>query len=132
MNYGHGTGHGVGHFLCVHEGPQNIRMDENPTVLETGMIISNEPGLYRSGAYGIRIENLVHVIPAGETEFGRFLKFETLTLFPIDKELIDAEMLTEAEKDWLDAYHRRVYESLSPQLDAKERVWLEAKCSPIR
>lgn len=132
MNYGHGTGHGVGHFLCVHEGPQNIRMDENPTVLETGMIISNEPGLYRSGAYGIRIENLVHVIPAGETEFGRFLQFETLTLFPIDKELIDAELLSDSEKDWLDAYHRRVYESLSPQLNPEERAWLEAKCSPLR
>ncbi len=132
MNYGHGTGHGVGHFLCVHEGPQNIRMDENPTVLETGMIISNEPGLYRSGAYGIRIENLVHVIPAGETEFGRFLQFETLTLFPIDKELIDTELLSDSEKDWLDAYHRRVYESLSPQLNPEERAWLEAKCSPLR
>ena len=98
LNYGHGTGHGVGHFLCVHEGPHNIRMNENPTTLQIGMVASNEPGLYRSGQYGIRSENLVTVVEAETTEFGKFLRFETLTLFPFDVSAIQIDLLTDAEK----------------------------------
>ncbi|MDP4239119.1 MAG: aminopeptidase P family protein [Bacteroidota bacterium] len=130
LNYGHGTGHGVGHFLCVHEGPQSIRMDENSTVLVPGMMISNEPGMYRTNEYGIRIENLVHVIPAQKTEFGQFLKFETLTLFPIDQHLINFDMLSNTEIDWLNDYHQRVYNTISPKLNEYEREWLSKKCSP--
>ncbi len=130
LNYGHGTGHGVGHFLCVHEGPQNIRMDENPIVLQPGMIISNEPGMYRTNEYGIRIENLVQVIPAQKTEFGQFLKFETLTLFPIDKQLIDFDLLDNKEIDWLNDYHQKVYDAISPRLNEQEKEWLNEKCSP--
>lgn len=130
LNYGHGTGHGVGHFLCVHEGPQSIRMDENSTVLQPGMMISNEPGMYRTNEYGIRIENLVHVIPAQKTEFGQFLQFETLTLFPIDMELINFDLMSKIEIDWLNNYHQKVYDTISPQLLANERDWLSKKCSP--
>lgn len=131
MNYGHGTGHGVGHFLNVHEGPQNIRMDENPATLKPGMIISNEPGLYRADKYGIRIENLVHVVPSAQTEFGNFMAFETLTLFPIDTNLINRDLLSANETDWLNTYHARVYDLLSPGLSAEEKVWLQAKCSRL-
>jgi Xaa-Pro aminopeptidase len=130
LNYGHGTGHGIGHFLNVHEGPQSIRMDENPTILQPGMMISNEPGMYRTNEYGIRIENLVQVIPAQKTEFGQFLKFETLTLFPIDQHLINFDMLNNSEIDWLNEYHQRVYDILSPKLNEYEREWLSKKCSP--
>ena len=130
LNYGHGTGHGVGHFLCVHEGPQNRRMEENPTVLQPGMMISNEPGMYRTNEYGIRIENLVHVIPAQKTEFGQFLKFETLTLFPIDQHLINFDLLNNSEIDWLNGYHQRVYETIAPKLNEYEREWLSKKCNP--
>ena len=130
LNYGHGTGHGVGHFLNVHEGPQSIRMDENPTVLQPGMMLSNEPGMYRTNEYGIRIENLVQVIPAQKTEFGQFLKFETLTLFPIDQHLINFDMLNNSEIEWLNEYHQRVYDILSPKLNEYEREWLSKKCSP--
>lgn len=131
MNYGHGTGHGIGHFLNVHEGPQSIRMDENPTVLQPGMMISNEPGMYRANEYGIRIENLVHVIPAQKTEFGQFLQFETLTLFPLDKALIDKYMLTLIEINWLDEYHKKVFNALSPFLNTTEKSWLSEKCKEI-
>lgn len=131
MNYGHGTGHGVGHFLNVHEGPQNIRMDENPAVLLPGMILSNEPGLYRTGAYGIRTENLVHVVPAVKTEFGEFLEFETLTLFPFDKKLIEIMLINEEESEWIDDYHRRVFEAIAPHLTIDEQDWLKEKCMPI-
>ncbi len=130
LNYGHGTGHGVGHFLCVHDGPQSIRMDENPTVLQPGMMLSNEPGMYRTNEYGIRIENLVHVIPAQITEFGKFLQFETLTLFPIDKELINFDLLEDKEILWLNNYHQRVFNSISVKLNETERQWLRGKCSP--
>ncbi len=132
LNYGHGTGHGVGHFLNVHEGPQSIRMDENPTVLQSGMFMSNEPGMYRTGEYGIRIENLVHIVPAMQTEFGQFLQFETVTLFPIDKNLIAIEMLNETEKNWLNAYHQKVFVNVSPSLNESEKIWLENKCSAIK
>ncbi|MDD4970898.1 MAG: aminopeptidase P family protein [Paludibacter sp.] len=130
LNYGHGTGHGVGHFLCVHEGPQSIRMDENPTVLQPGMMISNEPGMYRTNEYGIRIENLVHVVPAQKTEFGQFLKFETLTLFPIDQHLINFDLLSNSEIEWLNEYHQRVYVTIAPSLNEYEREWLSNKCNP--
>ena len=131
LNYGHGTGHGVGHFLNVHEGPQSIRMDENPMTLQTGMILSNEPGMYRTGEYGIRIENLVQVILAEKTEFGQFLQFETLTLFPIDTKLVDKSMLTDKEKKWLNDYHTMVYKRVQPQLTKSEQKWLKKKCEEI-
>jgi Xaa-Pro aminopeptidase len=131
LNYGHGTGHGVGHFLNVHEGPQNIRMDENPAVLQSGMIISNEPGMYRTGDYGIRTENLIHVVPAVNTEFGNFLEFETLTLFPIDRNLMEIMLINEEEGEWIDDYHRKVFESLAPHLTIEEQDWLKEKCKPI-
>lgn len=128
MSYGHGTGHGVGHFLCVHEGPQNIRTDLNPTPLEVGMLVSNEPGLYRAGKYGIRIENLVAVKECEVTEFGQFLSFETLTLFPYDQQLIDWSIMTEAEIDWINEYHKMVEEKLLPLLSEEEGAWLKRKC----
>lgn len=130
LNYGHGTGHGVGHFLNVHEGPQSIRMEENPIILQSGMFMSNEPGIYRTNQYGIRIENLVHIIPAQKTEFGQFLQFETLTLCPIDQNLIDWQIMSNAEISWLNAYHKRVYDTISPKLNEYEREWLSKKCSP--
>ncbi|MDR2839681.1 MAG: aminopeptidase P family protein [Paludibacter sp.] len=132
INYGHGTGHGVGHFLNVHEGPQNIRMDENPTELKPGMFISNEPGIYRTNQYGIRTENLVFVVEAKETEFGKFFKFETQTLFPIDINLIDTDAMTKSEIEWLNDYHTKVYKRLSPLLNEDERMWLSVKCTPIK
>ena len=131
INYGHGTGHGVGHFLNVHEGPQSIRMDDNPVTLQTGMFMSNEPGLYRTNQYGIRTENLILVVPALKTEFGEFLKFETLTLFPIDRNLIEILMITEEEEAWIDQYHERVFNELSPLLNDEEKLWLKDKCKPI-
>lgn len=131
LNYGHGTGHGVGHFLNVHEGPQSIRMDENPAILLPGQIISNEPGMYRANEYGIRIENLVHVMPAVKTEFGQFYEFETLTLFPIDRNLIEIMLLDEGESEWIDDYHRTVFISLAPYLTIEEQDWLKEKCEPI-
>ncbi len=128
LNFGHGTGHGIGHYLCVHEGPQNIRMEENSTTLKPGMIISNEPGLYRDGQYGIRIENLIIVQPAETTEFGDFYQFETVTISPIDKTLIELELMTNEEITWLNEYHQVVYNKLAPFLNDNEKVWLENKC----
>lgn len=131
MNFLHGTGHGVGHFLNVHEGPQSIRMNENPVTLHVGMLTSNEPGVYKAGSHGIRTENLVLTVPAGEGLFGRYLKFETVTLCPICTRGIVRELLTPAEIDWLNQYHRRVYEQLSPSLDEDELLWLEKACKRI-
>lgn len=131
LNYGHGTGHGVGHFLNVHEGPQNIRMDENPATLQIGMITSNEPGIYRTDDYGIRTENLVLTVPAEKTEFGQFLKFETLTLCYIDTKLIDKSLLNKTEEKWLNEYHKTVYKKLSPYLSEEEKKWLKKKCKEI-
>lgn len=131
LAYFHGTGHGIGSFLGVHEGPQSIRLNENPTPLEVGMIVSNEPGLYRQGEYGIRIENMVHVTEGVETEFGRFLEFETLTLFPYDKTLIVVEMLTDDELNWVNAYHARVMNELSSFLNDEARVWLLDKTEKL-
>ncbi|MDR0798754.1 MAG: aminopeptidase P family protein, partial [Dysgonamonadaceae bacterium] len=124
-NYLHGTGHGVGHFLNVHEGPQSIRMEHNPTELQPGMVTSNEPGLYRAGAYGIRIENLLLTVPDQTTKFGEFYAFETLTLCPIDTKLIDTKLLNPEEKDWLNHYHQKVYQLLSPFLSIEENSWLK-------
>jgi len=124
-NYLHGTGHGVGHFLNVHEGPQNIRLNYNPAILKAGMVTSNEPGLYRSGKYGIRIENLTLVAPYQTTEFGEFYAFETLTLCPIDMKLIDFSLMSQSEIDWLTNYHQMVYERLSPSLSEDEKDWLK-------
>jgi len=131
LNYGHGTGHGIGHFLNVHEGPQSIRPQDNGVVMEEGMISSNEPGLYRSGKHGIRIENLILTIKDQETEFGDFLKFETLTLCPIDLNAIDATLLTVMEKEWLNNYHQEVFEALESGLDTAERDWLEKNTKQI-
>ena len=124
LNYLHGTGHGIGHFLNVHEGPQNIRLEENPTPLTPGMVTSNEPGVYIAGEYGIRTENLTLVVEDTETDFGKFYKFETLTLFPIDKKAIDKSLLTEEEIAWLNNYHQTVFEKLSPALDDASKDWL--------
>lgn len=124
LTYLHGTGHGVGHFLNVHEGPHSIRLNYVPTPLQPGMITSNEPGLYREGVHGIRIENLVLTVPAMTTEFGQFYKFETLTLFPYDRSLIDLDLLSADERAWIDAYHRMVYDRLSPALGEDDRKWL--------
>lgn len=131
LNYLHGTGHGIGHFLNVHEGPQSIRMNENPTTLEVGMVTSNEPGLYRSGKYGIRIENLILTKYEMDTEFGTFYSFETLTLCPIDKTPIIKEMLTKTEIEWLNQYHKSVYDRLSPSLTIEEKIWLKGKTDEI-
>lgn len=131
LTYLHGTGHGVGHFLNVHEGPQSIRLQENPTPLMPGMITSNEPGLYRAGEYGIRHENLVLTVPACETEFGRFLRFETLTLFPFDKKALDMTILLPHEIAWLNDYHRMVYDKLKASLTSEECEWLREATSAI-
>ncbi|MFV0198184.1 aminopeptidase P family protein [Empedobacter falsenii] len=131
FNYGHGTGHGVGHFLCVHEGPQSIRLEENLTPLKVGMVLSNEPGLYRDGEYGIRIENLMVVQPAMSTQFGDFLKFEIITISPIDKTLIDINLMTDEEITWLNNYHQFVFDNLKSHLNETETAWLKEKCEAI-
>lgn len=131
MNFLHGTGHGVGHFLNVHEGPQSIRMNENPVTLRPGMVTSNEPGVYKAGSHGIRTENLVLTVKDGEGMFGNYLKFETITLCPICKKGIIKEMLTTEETAWLDNYHQHVYEKLSPSLNEEEREWLKEACSKL-
>lgn len=130
--YLHGTGHGVGHFLNVHEGPQNIRLNENPALLTPGMITSNEPGLYRTGEYGIRCENLVLTIHATTTEFGNFNKFETLTLFPFDLKLFDTTIMSDEEIAWVNNYHSEVRRRLTPHLTATEQAWLNAKTEPLK
>ena len=125
QNFLHGTGHGIGHFLNVHEGPQSIRMNYNPASLEPGMVTSNEPGLYKGGKYGIRIENLLLTIPYKTTEFGEYFTFEVLTLCPIDTRLIDWSLMTPEEAQWLTDYHQKVYDQLSPFLSEKEKEWLQ-------
>ena len=124
-NFLHGTGHGVGHFLSVHEGPQSIRMNENPIVLQPGMVTSNEPGVYKAGSHGIRTENLTLVCKDKEGMFGEYFKFETITLCPICKKGIIKEMLTAEEVKWFNDYHRTVYEKLSPSLNEEEKKWLK-------
>lgn len=131
LSYLHGTGHGVGHFLNVHEGPQSIRLNENPTPLTPGMITSNEPGVYREGVHGIRCENLVLTVQAFTTEFGRFLKFETLTLFPFDRKLFELSMMTPDEIRWVNEYHATVYARLAPLLTTDEQEWLRERTLPL-
>ena len=135
ITFGHGTGHGVGHFLGCHEGPQNVRTDNNPTALEVGHIISDEPGIYRTDKWGIRTENLITVIPAKRTKAttteDEWLTFETLTLCFYDTSLIERSLMTEDELDWLNAYHVRVYKEVSPLLNAEERKFLARKCAAL-
>lgn len=130
-NYMHGTGHGVGSYLNVHEGPHQIRMEWRPAPLQAGMTVTNEPGIYLEGKFGVRIENTLLIVPAESTAFGDFLKFETLTLAPIDTAPIVLEMLSTEEREWLNSYHRRVYESLSPYLEGNEKEWLRKATLPI-
>lgn len=129
--YYHGTGHGVGFFINCHEGPQNIRLNANPTPLQPGMVTSNEPGLYLEGRYGIRLENLIVTVPAMQTEFGQFLKFDTMTLFPFDRSLMDTSIMTESEVAWINAYHAEVRKRLTPLLSEEEAAWMKAKTEPI-
>ena len=135
ITFGHGTGHGVGHFLGCHEGPQNVRTDNNPTALEVGHIISDEPGIYRTGKWGIRTENLITVIPAKQTKVttteDEWLTFETLTLCFYDTNLIEMSLMTEDEIDWLNAYHVRVYKEVAPLLNADEAKYLARKCAAL-
>lgn len=134
LNYGHGTGHGVGFCLNVHEGPQSISPGANPdskTVIRSGMLISDEPAIYRVGEYGIRIENLILCYEDEETEFGKFLRFDTVSLCYIDKNLIDKSLLDQKEIDWLNNYHSEVCEKLSPHLTEDEKEWLKGKTSTI-
>ena len=135
ITFGHGTGHGVGHFLGCHEGPQNVRTDNNPTALEVGHIISDEPGIYRTDKWGIRTENLITVIPAKRTKAttteDEWLAFETLTLCFYDTSLIELSLMTEDEIDWLNAYHVRVYKEVSPLLNAEEAKFLARKCAAV-
>ncbi|MDR2066140.1 MAG: aminopeptidase P family protein [Prevotellaceae bacterium] len=130
-NYRHGTGHGVGHFLNVHEGPQSIRMNENPVALEYGMITSNEPGIYITGKYGIRIENLILCKPYKTTAFGEFMQFEILSLAHIDTKALDTKLLTKDEINMLNKYHETVYKKLSPHLNKQEKKWLKNKTRKI-
>lgn len=129
--YYHGTGHGVGYFINCHEGPQNIRLNINPTPLEPGMITSNEPGLYLEGRYGIRCENLIVTEHYETTDFGEFLHFHPMTLFPFDRSLFELEIMTPEEIKWVDDYHRLVRERLTPLLTADEAAWLAAKTEPL-
>ena len=137
LDYAHGTGHGVGAYLSVHEGPQRIAAPNYPgggpaEPLRAGMILSNEPGYYKAGEYGIRIENLILTVPIDVPGAEKpVLGFETLTFAPIERDLIEPSLLTDREKAWLDAYHAKVLALIGPQLDAGERAWLEAKCAPI-
>lgn len=127
MNFMHGTGHGVGSYLSVHEGPHQIRQEYRPAPMLEGMTVTDEPGLYLAGKFGVRIENTLLTVPYLTTEFGRFLRFEPLTLCPIDTRPIVVDMLSAEELAVLNAYHQMVYERLSPMLDAEHRAWLEAK-----
>jgi Xaa-Pro aminopeptidase len=134
MNYGHGTGHGVGFFLNVHEGPQSVSPSGGTaynTALVPGMVISDEPAIYREGKYGFRTENLVHVTEDIKTEYGQFLKFETLTLCFIDTNLVDKQLLDRSEVEWLNGYHKRVFESLKPFLNEAEKKYLSEKTREI-
>ena len=130
-NYLHGTCHGIGHCLNVHEGPQSIRMEENPVILEPGMVMSDEPAMYRPGEYGIRTENMILIREDSETEFGKFLGFETLTLCYIDTKLVIPSMLSVREHAWLNKYHQMVYDLVSPHLTEEEKAWLKEKTAEI-
>lgn len=130
-NFGHGTGHGIGHFLCVHEGPQDIRQAWRNQALLPGMVTSDEPGMYREGSHGIRHENVLVCIPLLSNEFGDWLGFETLTLCYFDTSALVVELMSGAEKEWLNAYHRLVFDKLSPFLPPEEASWLKTKTKEI-
>lgn len=132
INYLHGTGHGVGCFLNVHEGPHQFRMNHMPALLVPGMTVTNEPGIYKAGRHGIRTENTMLIVPAQETEFGAYSQFEPLTLCPIDKEAILTDMLSDEEIAWFNQYHEKVYNRLSPKLNNEEREWLKEVTSPLK
>lgn len=131
LNYMHGTGHGVGSYLNVHEGPHQIRMEYKPAPLVEGMTVTDEPGLYLAGRFGVRTENTLLIVPYKNTEFGSFLGFEPLTLCPIDLSPVNKDMLLPEEKEWLNAYHRTVYDRLSPLLEDEDREWLASACAEI-
>ena len=131
LNFMHGTGHGVGTYLNVHEGPHQIRMEWKPAPLVAGMTITDEPGNYLEGKFGVRIENTLLITPYKETQFGQFLQFESLTLCPIDTTPIIRELLLDEEIAWLNQYHQRVFDTLSPHLNAEETAWLKAVCKEI-
>ena len=131
LNYLHGTGHGVGTYLNVHEGPHQFRMEWKPAPLVAGMTITDEPGIYLAGRCGVRTENTLLITPYKETEFGKFLQFESLTLCPIDKTPIISDMLSSEELDWLNDYHQRVLATLSPHLNEEEKTWLREACAAI-
>ncbi len=124
INFGHGTGHGVGSYLCVHEGPHQIRHTWKPAPLHAGMTVTNEPGIYRQGKHGVRIENTMLIVEAGETEFGKFLRLEPLTLCPIDLTPVVWELMTPEEITYINTYHKKVYDELSPYLTEEEKQWL--------
>ena len=130
-NFGHGTGHGVGFMLGVHEGPQDIRQNLNPVPLMSGMVLSDEPGIYREGLHGVRHENLLLVRDAGLNEFGHWLEFETLTLCHFDTSALDTSLLTSEQLEWLNEYNRKVYSSLSPYLSSSVAAWLEEKTEAV-
>lgn len=131
LNYLHGTGHGVGTYLNVHEGPHQFRLEWKPAPLVAGMTITDEPGIYLPDRCGARTENTLLIVPYKETEFGKFLQFESLTLCPIDKAPIVREMMTQEEIQWLNDYHQRVFDTLSPHLSAEEAAWLREACAPL-
>ena len=131
LNYGHGTGHGVGYFLNVHEGPMSIRQEFNDRVIEAGMVLSDEPALYRLGEYGLRTENMLVCVKDESTEYGDFLRFDTLTLCPIDRKAIEKSMLNRDEIKWLNNYHQWVYNELSPKLNAELKSFLMEQTIPI-
>ncbi|WP_036909907.1 aminopeptidase P family protein [Prevotella sp. FD3004] len=131
LNYLHGTGHGVGTYLNVHEGPHQIRMEYKAAPFVEGMTVTDEPGIYLAGRFGVRIENTLLITPYKETEFGKFLQFESLTLCPIDKSPVIKEMLLQEEIEWLNTYHQRVFDTLSPHLDAEDVEWLREACAAI-
>ena len=129
LDYSHGTGHGVGSFLGVHEGPQSISKNFNKSELKEGMVLSNEPGYYKSDCYGIRIENLLLITPSA---YKGFLEFKNLTLYPYEKELIDLNLLTNVEKEWVNKYHSDVYNKLKKYLPQNEKKWLFKKTKPVK
>ena len=131
LNYLHGTGHGVGTYLNVHEGPHQIRMEYKAAPFVEGMTVTDEPGIYLAGRFGVRIENTLLITPYKETEFGKFLQFESLTLCPIDKSPVIKEMLLQEEIEWLNSYHQHVFDTLSPHLDAEDVEWLREACAAI-
>lgn len=131
LNYGHGTGHGVGHFLCVHEGPMSIRPEYNSEPIREGQILTDEPGIYREGKYGIRTENVLVCKNERQADFGRFLSFDTLTMCPIDRKLIDRKLLDNDEVNWLNGYHAKVFSELGSRLNPKVLAWLKIQCAAI-